>query len=200
MMDQSEATDFIIRQIDLGHGHEQIVQALCRRTGWPALHVERFVRQVAAGLPTRGTFAVKPEPAMHSSHRDVLLLDDALVEWVVRDLGRQRNRNDIIRVLCEETQLPWRQVERFVRRVEIEHYDRIAARQSPLVIFLGIGSIVGGLLLMGYTVYITLAGHTINLSGVPVPYLENGAYFVTGAAMVIGGLAGIWRAVMLMRR
>ena len=100
------------------------------------------------------------------------------------------SRDEVVRALCERRSWNWRQAERLVRRIEIEQHSKIAARQSPLVIGLGGGSVVVGAALIFYTAYLALNG-------------EIGQYtpgvFVTGVAMVLGGIAGIWRAVRLVR-
>jgi hypothetical protein len=122
-----------------------------------------------------------------------------LTEFVVKELGGHGHREVLVRTVCERTGWSWPQAHSFVQRVEIEYHGRITARQSPVLIFLGAGIILAGIAIAGSIGYATLNGQFVNLSGVPVPYLENVIYFFTGVGMIIGGIAGIWRALSLMR-
>lgn len=105
-------------------------------------------------------------------------------EFVIRELGRHRSRDDIVREICEQTNWPWKQVQHFVQRVEVQHQDQITGRQMPLLIALGVGTIVGGLLLIVFAIYSSSSGEGANLS-----------YALVGLGMLVGGIAGIWRAV-----
>jgi predicted phage tail protein len=116
--------------------------------------------------------------------------DEDVIQFVIYQLGGHRSRDEVVRTLCERRSWNWRQAERLVRRVEIEHHSKIAARQSPLVIGLGVGSVVVGAALIFYTAYLALNGEVGQY---------NPGIFVTGLAMVLGGIAGIWRAVRLVR-
>jgi hypothetical protein len=105
-------------------------------------------------------------------------------EFVIRELGRHRSRDDIVREICEQTNWPWKQVQHFVQRVEVQHHDRITGRQMPLLIALGVGTVVAGFLLVVFAIYSGLSGE-----GSSLPYA------LVGLGMLIGGIAGIWRAV-----
>ncbi len=105
-------------------------------------------------------------------------------EYVIHELGKHRSRDDIVREICEQTNWPWKQVRHFVQRIEVQHEDQITGRQMPLLIVLGVGTVVAGFLLTGATVYVTVSGESVN------PY---GAFI--GLGMMVGGAAGIWRAV-----
>ena len=73
--------------------------------------------------------------------------------FVIRELSRHKNRNDIIMALCQHDQLNWSQAETFVAQVEQTHKRKIAGGQAPLFILLGLGIIIGGLyLIVRYTV------------------------------------------------
>jgi hypothetical protein len=105
-------------------------------------------------------------------------------EFVIRELGRHRSRDDIVREICEQTNWPWRQVQHFVQRVEVQHQDQITSRQMPLLIALGVGTIAAGFLLIVFTIFSNSGGEGMN------PF-----YALVGLGMMIGGAAGIWRAV-----
>ncbi len=105
-------------------------------------------------------------------------------EYVIRELGKHRSRDDIVREICKQTNWPWKQVQHFVQRVEVQHEDQITGRQMPLLIALGVGTVVAGLLLIIFTIYLNLSGEGVN------PY-----FAFVGLGMLVGGAAGIWRAV-----
>lgn len=46
------------------------------------------------------------------------------INFVIRGLASHRNRNDIIKILCEQGGMNWTQAEQFVQQVEIEHHKR----------------------------------------------------------------------------
>jgi hypothetical protein len=105
-------------------------------------------------------------------------------EFVIRELGKHRSRDDIVREICAQTNWPWKQVQHFVQRIEVQHEDQITGRQMPLLIALGAGTVVVGFLLIVFTIYGNLSGEGVN------PF-----YALLGMGMLVGGSAGIWQAV-----
>ncbi len=105
-------------------------------------------------------------------------------EYVIRELGKHRSRDNIVREICEQTNWPWKQVQHFVQRVEVQHQDQITGRQMPLLIALGVGSVVVGLFLMVYDILLISSGESLN------PY-----FALVGLGMLVGGGAGVWHAV-----
>ncbi len=216
-MNQQQATDFIIRLLNQGYTCDQIAEEICAQTSWPARQVEPFVRKVeaqvaaapAAAMPARAaetswsqaTPAQRP-PARQSPDSEIEPAEK-VVQFVISQLGRHHSRNDIIQRLCEQEGWPWKQAERFVRKVEIQHHHKIAARQSPIIIFLGVGSLITGTAIAIFT-GVTLVGWIGHPSVANPGQVENIAYygvaFVTGLGMVIGGIAGIWRTRNLLRQ
>ena len=115
--------------------------------------------------------------------------------FVIRELSRHKNRNDIIMALCQHDQLNWSQAETFVAQVEQTHKRKIAGGQALLFIILGLGIIIGGLyLIVRYTIA-TLNGAIIFQWPLPIPYLGNVTRIGTGVAMVIAGFFGILKAI-----
>ena len=116
-------------------------------------------------------------------------------EFIIKELKRQRDRNDIIMDLCQKTGASWEQGQRFVQRVEVEHRREITAGTTPLLVMIGMTIILGGLGAIAYAVIYTLEGTLFGLPGIPIPGLGNIVYPVTGLAMVAGGTIGILRAL-----
>ncbi len=113
-------------------------------------------------------------------------------EWVVEQLGRGVNRNDVIMQLCQSCGWSWQQAEMFVAVTEEKKRRSIAAWQSPLLILLGIGITITGLVLLAYGSYEMVIAH----------YFSRGTIVavITGLGMVPGGLWGTWRAIVAVFR
>jgi hypothetical protein len=116
-------------------------------------------------------------------------------DFVVRELAKHRRRDDLIMDLCQRTGGSWEQVDKFVRQVEMGQGKRIAARQSPLLLIIAIGTLIGGLGLGGNAVLATLNGQSLYLPGVPIPFSGNAVYLVTGLGMIAGGAFGLLRTI-----
>ena len=120
----------------------------------------------------------------------------AATDFVIRELGKHHQRNDIIQKICETNGMNWREAEKFVQRVEAENRGAIALKQSPIITLLGLCISIAGLGLTIWIVTATLQGYIIFFLSFPVPYLGNIFYFFTGLAMMVGGIWGIWDTVV----
>jgi hypothetical protein len=124
-------------------------------------------------------------------------MDEQLEQRVVTDLSKHRSRNEIIRSVCEQGGLNWPEAERYVQRVEKNHGRTIARRQGPLMLFLSIGTLLIGLLLLVYSAEFFIAffqGDTIE----KILSVRSGYYRLAGAltgfGMLVGGLIGLYDA------
>jgi hypothetical protein len=119
-------------------------------------------------------------------------------EFVIRELGRHHQINDIVQKLCELTGMNWNQAEKFVSQVMMQHQGEIASKQSPLVALLGISIVLFGLGLTVFVAYETLQGTIIIFLNLPIPYLGNIVYLITGLSMIAGGIRGMWDTIVQM--
>jgi hypothetical protein len=122
-------------------------------------------------------------------------LDDKVVKFVVRGLGKHTARNDIIRELTDWRRLAWVDAERLVAQVERKHVRRIALRQGPFFIFLAFGSMGGGALFTvgsASRMYLSLMHVSVVT---PWELFRNGGFLLTGLAMFGGGLLGVWQLI-----
>jgi len=117
-------------------------------------------------------------------------------DFVIRELGKHRQRNDIIQKLCEEGGMNWGDAEKFMRRVEVENKSAITLKQSPLITVIGMGTIILGLALTLWVTIASLQGYIIFFLSFPVPYLGNIFYFIIGLAMILGGMWGMWDTII----
>jgi len=123
-------------------------------------------------------------------------------EFVIKELGKHHNRNEIITALCEQMGLNWREAGQLVQEIESQHGRTIAARQSPFIIIFGVGLLVLGI---GITCYNTMffldffqLQHDVlsvdNALEIRAAYYRAGALLV-GISMIIGGIVGIWETI-----
>ncbi len=117
-------------------------------------------------------------------------------DFVIRELGKHHQRNDIVERLCELNGISWGAAEKFVQQVEAENRSAIARKQSPMITFLGLCISLGGLGLMIWVTMETLNGYIIFFLSFPIPYLGNIAYFLTGLVMMVAGLWGMWDTIL----
>jgi hypothetical protein len=128
--------------------------------------------------------------------RLAVLAREDLAKYVARELGSGADRNTLIRHVCETGEMSWPEAEAFVARVALEHEHEIAKRQSPLMLVLSVGTLIGGVIL-------TLAGGYVLVtffSGELQVRLDFAYYsLVTGLAMLLGGLIGLTRTLKSLR-
>jgi hypothetical protein len=170
--------------------------------GSAPMPVARLARPAPAITPT-------PTPAPPSAPVETLnppappplggKIGDAITQeniaFVISELGKHRNRNDLIMALCEKTGGSWNEMQRFVQQVESQNRQKITARQSPILIMIGVTTILMGLVLTVYMAIETWHGANYFLIGTPIPYSGNVFYGVTGLGMLGGGTLGTLRTL-----
>jgi len=119
-------------------------------------------------------------------------------EFVIQELGKHHQKNDIIQKLCESTSMNWNQAEKFIQQVEAQHSGTIAQKQSPMIVAIGTVVAIAGLTVTVIAVYATLTGESMRMRGIPIPYAGNIVYFVGGIAMIGGALRGMWDTIVRM--
>lgn len=121
-------------------------------------------------------------------------------EFVVKELGRHRSRNDIIVTLCEQMRLGWREAELLVQEIESQQGRAIAMRQSPMIIILGVGVLLAGIwITVNNSLYFMdffLSQHdtfsVMEALELRTIYLRAGS-LLSGLAMIAGGIIGSWQ-------
>lgn len=124
-------------------------------------------------------------------------MNDELTTLIIKELGRQRSRQDIIQKVCERGELDWKDAERLITLVESQHKRTIATRQTPLLLFLSIGTLLIGIGLLAFNMQILLAFFQRDVLG-QILCLQSSYYriigLVTGLGMTVGGMVGLWKA------
>src|SRR5512138_2961176 len=70
---------------------------------------------------------------------------EEITNYIVKELGKQHNPEDIAMALCEKTSMTWSEAQQLVRQVQVSHRQEIIARQSPILIGLSVASLLLGL-------------------------------------------------------
>ncbi len=124
-------------------------------------------------------------------------MDEQLEQRIVHDLSKHRSRNELIREVCEQSGLNWPEAELLVQQVAEKHGRTIARRQTPLMIFLSISTILIGaaLLLYGLEFFVAFfQGSTLDqVLSLRSAYLRLIGGF-TGLGMLVGGFLGFWKS------
>ena len=123
-------------------------------------------------------------------------MGEEIKEYIVKELGRHYKESDVIFAEAQRAGLNWNEAKELVEEVKFTAGARIARRQSPLLLLVGIGTMIGGLLLSGFILLETLNGTIIFLLNMPIPYLGNLVYFSVGLAMIGGAAWGTGRAIL----
>ena len=124
-------------------------------------------------------------------------MNEELTTFIIKELARHHDRKDIIEKVCNRGQLNWQEAEQMVTLVETEHRRTIATRQTPMLLFFSIGTLLLGLGLLAFNMQILAAFLQQDLLG-QVLSLQSSYYRIiglfTGLGMTAGGFVGLWRA------
>ena len=116
--------------------------------------------------------------------------------FIINELSKHRDRNDIIMTLCHNMQIDWKKAELMVKEVESQHGKTVAKKQSPFLVFLGAAIIISG-------VGLTINGMQLIMDMVRYPSIEmvlanstgllRLGSLLTGLGMIVGGIVGFWK-------
>jgi hypothetical protein len=112
------------------------------------------------------------------------------IKYVVKELGKHRPENDIIRSVVYLEDASWEEAKRIIAEIKVRCRGQIVRRQSPLLIGVGIVTFIGGFALCAGMIIATLEGFSVFFLNLPIPYSGNVTYFVTGLGMMAGGAYG----------
>lgn len=118
--------------------------------------------------------------------------------FIIDELSKQVDRNDILIDLCRELDLEWKQAEELLREVEAFDGQQIARRQSPILIIIGLAVLLGGLALTTYGVWYYWG--YFQMEGLDQIFYGQYAYgigviVITGLAMIVGGIIGFRKII-----
>ncbi len=76
--------------------------------------------------------------------------EEEVVAFVLNELIRHSSHDRIISDVCENTGMTWNEAKKLVQRVETENAQKISVRQSPMVMAMGVVTIIGGIALIAF--------------------------------------------------
>ena len=124
-------------------------------------------------------------------------MNEELTTFIVKQLGKHRDRRDVIQKVCEQGGLNWKEAERLLILVEARHKRSILTDKSPWLLFLSIGTLILGIGLLGFNLQLLLAIFQQDVLG-QILSLQSSSYrmigLITGLGMTVGGLIGLWKA------
>ncbi len=124
-------------------------------------------------------------------------MNEELTAIIIKELGKHRNRREVIQRVRERGGLNWKQAEQFVILVEARHKRTIAARQTPWLLFFSIGTLLLGIGILAFNVQTLLAFLQQDVLG-QVLGIQSSSYrmlgLLTGFGMTVGGLVGLWKS------
>ncbi len=132
--------------------------------------------------------------------------DPSLTEFVVRELARGQDRDDVITQLCERTGQRWPEVEAFVRSVEFTEAPRITRRQTPALLLILIPTLIAGLGITAWASYVLILdarmydqqfGNAlpIGLFALAAQHWQTAWIILTGMAMIAGSGIGLGQII-----
>ena len=120
-------------------------------------------------------------------------LTQADIELIVHDLGRGRSTDEVCRMLCGQRGYEWVNAQRVIAQVSQQSRARIARRQAPFLLFLGLVTLIGGVLFVTRAGYLALHYDQIH-SLLTIRYVI--LRFGLGIVMIVGSAVGMGKAVI----
>ena len=124
--------------------------------------------------------------------------NEELTNLIIKELSRHKDRKEIVQKVCEQSTLNWGEAETLIQQVATLNKRKIVTGQSPLLIFLSIGTLVLGIGLLAYNVKFVMDFFQRDTVG-QILGLQSGYYrvgeLVMGLGMTIGGFYGMWKTL-----
>jgi hypothetical protein len=165
----------------------------------PAIKSIKPIQPISSGAPINPPPQVElpapapvapPEPELDPQTK-------ANIDFVVREFGSKHDRDGVIRAYVERVGCSWSEADEFIRYVEREHSHRIARSQAPLLLFFGIGGLIGGLGLVfihGYAIVYKLQTGELSRLG------RNIGWFVFGLMLLVASVIGLAKQIKDMQQ
>ena len=120
------------------------------------------------------------------------------IDLVIKLFGSHYNRDQIARKLSEEYGLAWDDANGLIEHVEMYHSQRVAARQSPILLGIGIVLLLGGLasVIYGLPAVFRLLDSDVGGLAYSARYTARQLQaFGVGIMMVLGSLIGMGQTI-----
>lgn len=208
---QSEQREFIISQLEIERTYDDIADELNTRTGVVPSVSRKYIRELDTARLSESSHQVQQAPSDQIDHGDIPLqvaplptaqvnnhesnhsLDDPqFQQLVLTELGK-RKHDDVVLLICEQTEVTWEEAERFVAEIAIQHHSKRAASTSEGLMIAGMVLALFGFLLAAISGLALLA---FGLPQMHFPFgtgilgenlLMTSGLFLLGMLMVGGG-------------
>jgi hypothetical protein len=124
-------------------------------------------------------------------------MNEELTRFIIKELGKHHDRKEIIHKVCERGELNWKEAEQLIVLIEAQHKRAIAGRQTPLLLFLSIGTLLLGIGLLAFNLQVLSAFFQKDVLGQALS-LQSSCYriggLISGFGMTMGGMIGLWKA------
>jgi hypothetical protein len=139
-----------------------------------------------------------------SPNRDPAMTID-MADFVIAQIAKHEGLDNIVLKLCEVSGMSWSEAAAFVQRVEEERRPEIARRRRPILLVVGVVSLlIGALLAYSSASYLAdFAASTGGFSENPLIYILSTPHLARRAitlalatAILVGGLWGTMRALL----
>ena len=124
-------------------------------------------------------------------------MNEELTTFIIKELGKPRDRKAIIRNVCQRSGLNWKAAEQYVTLIEVQHRRKLASRPTPMLLFLSIVILLVGIGLLGFNMQVLIAFIQQNMPGQVANMQSNDFHWtalLTGVAMTFTGMIGLWKA------
>lgn len=124
-------------------------------------------------------------------------MNEELITFIIKELGKPRDRKAIIRNVCVKSGLNWKAAEQYVTLIEVQHRRKLASRRTPILLFLSIVILLVGIGLLGFNIQALITFVQQNMPGQEANLQSNHFHWtalLAGVAMTFTGLIGLWKA------
>jgi hypothetical protein len=133
-----------------------------------------------------------------TSSRSIAIMQEELTALIIEELGKRHDRKEIIHKIQARTGWNWKQAHQLILFVQTQHRKSIAARQSPRLFLLSIGTFAVGMMLVAFNLNALLAFFQQDLltsiRSLPWNNLRVIESF-TGLVIALAGMIGLWRGL-----
>jgi hypothetical protein len=108
---------------------------------------------------------------------------EEITNYIVTELGKQRNPKDIAMAVCEKANMSWADAQKLVFEVRAGHREEIEARQNPIFIGFSVAFLILGIPFLCQGLWAVSQGIITRAAAITL---------ILGVVLSIGGIRGLW--------
>jgi hypothetical protein len=121
-------------------------------------------------------------------------MNEELITLVLRELGKYQDRKRVIRNVCKQSGLRWKDAERLVILVEAQRNRTRTVNANPWLLLLSIGTLFAGIGLLAFNLPILMALFHKDILRQAMSLPVDQYKLIAGAGITGGGLIALWKA------